>query len=132
MTPPDRAACPSDVLASARALPVMILGQMVIPGLGLGLSGRGEAFIIHGWLGLAITIPILWLVSAALTRKGARPLRWWASMTAVLYGLQIFWTAPGLTSGSALMQALHAGNGALLLIGALVIAAKAEKRRAAP
>lgn len=98
------------------ALPVLILTQFLLAGLALFPGGTGWS--AHGGLGALLLAPILVLFLA-------RPLRGWALLLALLYGLQIALIVLGQDSGSVMLMALHPFNAGLLLAAALMVAMKA-------
>lgn len=104
------------VRMAALALPVLILAQFLLAGLALFPGGTGWS--AHKALGGALLLPILLLFLA-------RPLRRWALLLALLYGLQIAWIVLGQDLGAATLMALHPFNAGLLLVAALMVAMKA-------
>lgn len=83
----------------------------------------------HGALGYVLLIPIATVLIASRKQASVRPLRWWATIVAALYGLQIVWIITGQSAGSGVLQALHPFNAGLLLTAALVLVAKIEAKR---
>jgi hypothetical protein len=79
---------------------------------------------------MLLSVPIAAMALAAWRIEEARPLRWWAVLLALLYGAQIVSIVSGQSIGSGLLQALHPFNGGLMLVAALVLVAKAERKRA--
>lgn len=112
----------------ARAVPVGILLQYLLAGLGLFHDGRFWSW--HGGLGLLLLLPITAMALAAWLGRAARPLRWWAGLLVALYLVQVALIAVGKSSGSGVLQALHPFNGGLMLAVSLVLLAKVERNRA--
>lgn len=113
---------------AARAVPVGILLQYLLAG--LGLFHDGQFWNWHGGLGLLLLLPIAAMALAAWLGRAARPLRWWAGLLAALYLAQVVLIVAGQSSGSGILQALHPFNGGLMLAVSLVLLAKVERNRA--
>ncbi len=128
-TKKPRRVVPPWFLHAARSVPAGILAQYLLAGLALFQDGMFWAW--HGGLGGLIVVPIAAMVVAAWVGEQTRPLRWWASLLVLLYGLQIVLIVAGQNLGSGLLQALHPFNGGLMLVASLVIVAKVERNRAA-
>lgn len=120
----DRSAriAPRLVAGAAAILPLALLAQFGLAG--LSLYENGTIWAWHAGLGVLVALPVAVLAGGALTRPSVRPLRWWALMLAALYVVQVVSMVVGQASGSGLLQALHPLNGGLMLVAALVIAAK--------
>lgn len=107
---------------SARLLPVALAGQFFIAGQSLF---AGLPWSIHGMVGGMAGVPIVIMAIMACAISYLRGFAWWACGALALYGVQIV-----LATGDATMLALHPFNASLLLITALVLLAKIERRRA--
>lgn len=110
---------------AAWSIPPGILAQFLLAG--LSLFHDAAIWQWHMALGFLILIPTASVLAGALTSQSVRPLRWWAMALAALYGLQIVWIVAGQSTGSGILQGLHAFNAGLLLTAALVIVAKIER-----
>lgn len=115
-------------LQTVRAVPAGILLQYLLAGLGLFHDGLFLGW--HSGVGMSLLLPIAAMAVAAWFGRQARPLRWWAGLLAVLYGIQIGLIVVGQNSGSGILQALHPFNGGLMLVVSLVLLAKVERKRA--
>ncbi|WP_372426137.1 DUF6220 domain-containing protein [Salinarimonas chemoclinalis] len=113
---------PALVLWSARALPALLGAQFLLAGRALF---AGTSWELHGALGGFIAVPVFLLAGSSLAIGRLRGFAWWASLTAVLYLIQV-----ALALGGPGLLAYHPLNAALLLTSALVLAAKFERRRA--
>ncbi|ASP20504.1 hypothetical protein ANTHELSMS3_01816 [Antarctobacter heliothermus] len=108
---------------SARLFPVALAGQFVLDGQSLF---AGLPWSIHGMAGGLAAVPIIIIMAAmAFATSYLRGFAWWAFGSLALYGVQI-----ALATGSATLLALHPFNASLLLMAALVLLAKTERRRA--
>ncbi|NYI30320.1 DUF6220 domain-containing protein [Sulfitobacter geojensis] len=107
---------------SARLLPVALAAQFFLAGQSLFAD---LPWSIHGTVGGLAGVPIVVIATMAFAIGYLRGFAWWALGALALYGVQIT-----LAAGSATMLALHPFNASLLLITALVLLAKIERRRA--
>ena len=123
-----RAVAPFWYGQAARAVPMGILLQHLLAGLGLFHDGQFWAW--HGGLGLLLLLPVAAMALAAWLGQPARPLRWWAGLLVALYLAQVVLIVAGQSSGSGILQALHPFNGGLMLAVSLVLLAKVERNRA--
>lgn len=102
-----------------------LFGQFALAGLSLFIDAA--LWEAHIGLGFLMTLPIGWLLLVTQRHPAHRPLRWWALVTALLYGTQIVWIALG-KDGPGLFKALHVANAPLLLLAAFVLATKIQRR----
>lgn len=102
------------------SIPVAILGQFLLAGLSLFHDARLWAG--HGILGSALALPVGMIAVATFIDRRALHLRLWALTQATLYVAQVGLILVGQSSGSGVLQALHAFNGALLLLVSFILA----------
>lgn len=111
---------PGWVIWTAWVAVIGLLGQFLLAGLALftGLADWGA----HRALGVALLFPILTLVATSFWTPAARPLRWWGSVLAGLYLLQVMLATAELEG----LKALHVLNAPLVLLAAVVLLVKIE------
>ena len=107
---------------SARALPLGLLGQFLLAGLGLFTSPG--LLDLHGSVGGLLGLPVATLVGGSLLLPRLRGFRWWTGLIGLLYLVQV---ALGAT-GAPLPLSFHPLNAGLLLTASLVLLTKVERR----
>jgi hypothetical protein len=110
------------LIASAAFNPVAILGQFLLAG--LSLFHDADLWVGHGILGSAVALPVGIIAVTTCTDRRALHLRFWALAQATVYVTQVGLILVGQSSGSGVLQALHAVNGALLLLISFILAQK--------
>jgi uncharacterized membrane protein len=113
---------PTAVVVSARMLVAAIPLQFLLAG--LMLFHDPALRIGHVALGFLLLIPVTILATAPWLRRSVRPLRWWTGLVAALTVVQVVLGAGG---GGGWPKAAHVFNAALVLVAALVVAAKIER-----
>lgn len=113
------------IALAAYATLIGLFGQFVLAG--LSLFTDAALWEAHVGLGFLLMLPIGAQLIATQGYPQHRPLRWWASITAILYGAQIVLIVIG-EDGPGLFKALHVANAPLLLLAAFVLAAKIQRR----
>jgi len=111
------------ITSAAWLIPAAVLGQFLLAGLSLFHDARSWAG--HGILGSALALPIGIFAVATLTGSRVGHLRFWALAQATVYVVQVGLILVGQSAGSGILQALHASNGALLLLVSFIFAQKA-------
>lgn len=113
------------IALAAYATLIGLFGQFALAG--LSLFTDAALWEAHIGLGFLLMLPIGGLLLVTQRYRAHRPLRWWALVTALLYGMQIVWIAFG-KDGPGLFKALHVANAPLLLLAAFVLATKIQRR----
>lgn len=113
---------PNPFKLAAISLPLLMLCQLLLAG--LGLFQQPAWWDAHASLGMLLIVPVGWILIASWWQQPVRALRWWASLMALLYLLQVLTMAIGQETGLGWLQALHPFNAGLLLLTALVLVAK--------
>ena len=113
---------PKAVVVSAWTLVAAIPLQFLLAG--LMLFHDPALRIGHVALGILLLIPVTILAAAPWLRRSVRPLRWWTGLVALLTVVQVVLGAGG---GGGWPKAAHVLNAALILMAALVVAAKIER-----
>ncbi|MFG1495214.1 DUF6220 domain-containing protein [Saccharospirillum sp. HFRX-1] len=113
---------PNPFKLAAISLPLLMLGQLLLAG--LGLFQQPAWWDAHASLGMLLIVPVSWILIASWWQQPVRALRWWASLMALLYLLQVLTMAIGQEAGLGWLLALHPFNAGLLLLTALVLVAK--------
>lgn len=121
---PARAArvAPKVVVVSAWTLVAALPLQFLLGG--LMLFHDPALRIGHVALGFLVMVPVAILAAAPWLRRSVRPLRWWTGLVALLTVVQVILGAGG---GGGWPKAAHVFNAALILMAALVVAAKIER-----
>lgn len=113
---------PRAVVVSAWTLVAAIPLQFLLAG--LMLFHDPAMRIGHVALGFLLLVPVAYLTVAPWLRRSVRPLRWWTGLVA---GLTVVQVVLGAGGGRGWPMAAHVFNAALVLIAALVVAAKIER-----